>query len=305
MHTSRHSAGERVTTDRPTIDVVVPFKGPAESLVGLVDRLGRLTLREGDTITIADNRPEGVVPVEGSAGVHVLPVPERQSSYHARNRGAALGAADWLLFLDGDVEPTEDLLDRYFPEPAAPGTAVLVGAVEDDQAGDGSTPVARFTRLQRSMGQQNTLGLTGWAFAQTANCAIRRGAFEQVGGFDGTVRSAGDADICFRLRDAGWGMERRDGAAVVHRNRTSLRDLLRQRARHGAGVEWLARRYPGAFPRKRWLGLAKWAAGSMARAVVDAARGRRDDALVHAIEPLSVWAFNLGRLLPNRVDRTS
>jgi hypothetical protein len=115
------------------------------------------------------------------------------------------------------------------------------------------------------------------------------------------VRSAGDADICFRLRDAGWAIERRDRASVLHTNRTSLGKLLRQRARHGAGVEWLAGRYPGAFPRKRWLGLAKWALTSFARAALDAARGRHDDAVVHAIEPLTVWAFNLGRLMPNTV----
>jgi GT2 family glycosyltransferase len=301
MRTSRQTAGDGVTTDRPAVDVVVPFKGSAESLAGLVDRLARLRLRDGDTVTIADNRPAGA-PVEGRDGVQIVRVPERQSSYHARNRGAAHGSAPWLLFVDGDVRPPDDLLDRYFPEPPGERAAVLVGAVEDEEVG-ASSPVARFATLQRSMGQHNTLDLPGWGYAQTANCAIRRAAFEQVGGFDGAVRSAGDADICFRLRDAGWEMERRDAAAVVHSNRTSLRKLLRQRARHGAGVEWLAQRYPGSFPRKRWLGLAKWAAFSLARAPVDALRGRRDDALVHAIEPLSVWAFNLGRLLPNTTER--
>jgi GT2 family glycosyltransferase len=283
------------------VDVVVPFKGSAESLTGLVARLAGLGVRDGDTVTIADNRPVGD-PVEGRDAVRVVRVRERQSSYHARNRAAAAGEAPWLLFVDGDVHPPADLLDRYFAEPAGERVGVLAGAVEDEEAGSAS-PVARYVTLQRSMGQHNTLDLPGWGYAQTANCAIRRSAFEQVGGFDGEVRSAGDADICFRLRDAGWQIERRDAAAVVHTNRTTLRSLLRQRARHGAGVEWLSRRYPGSFPRRRWLGLAKWALLSLARAPFDALRGRRDDAVVHAIEPLSVWAFNLGRLLPNTAKR--
>jgi hypothetical protein len=96
-------------------------------------------------------------------------------------------------------------------------------------------------------------------------------------------------------------MERRDGAAVLHRNRPSLRKLLKQRARHGAGAGWLARRHPGSFPRRRWAGLAAWALTSEARAAVAAARGRRDDALIAAIDPLTVWAHELGRLLPNTV----
>lgn len=290
-----------MTTDRPSVDVVVPFKGLAESLAGLVERLSRLQLREGDTVTIADNRPAGGEPVKGHGTVRIVPVPERQSSYHARNRAAETGTGEWLLFIDGDVHPPDDLLDRYFPEPAGEGAAVLVGAVADEEVGDGSAPTARFATLQRSMGQHNTLDLPGWGYAQTANCTIRRVAFEQVGGFNGVLRSGGDADICFRLRERGWTMERRDGAAVIHRNRTTLRKLLRQRARHGAGAAWLARQYPGSFPRARWLGLAKWASFSMARAAADAVRGRRDDALVHAIEPLSVWAFNIGRLMTNTV----
>jgi cellulose synthase/poly-beta-1,6-N-acetylglucosamine synthase-like glycosyltransferase len=301
MHTSRQNAGERVTTDRPSVDVVVPFRGSAQSLAGLVDTLSRLQLRNGDTVTIADNRPAGGEPVKARSSVRILPVPERQSSYYARNRAAERGSGDWLLFIDGDVHPPDDLLDRYFPEPAGERVGVLVGAVNDEEVGDGSAPTARFATLQRSMGQHNTLDLPGWGYAQTANCAIRRAAFEQVDGFNGVLRSGGDADICFRLRECGWTMERRDGAAVVHRNRTTLRKLLRQRARHGAGAEWLACHYPGSFPRARWLGLAKWACFSMVRAAADAVRGRRDEALVHAIEPLSVWAFNIGRLMTNTV----
>jgi GT2 family glycosyltransferase len=287
---------------RPAVDVVVPFVGPVESLVGLVDRMGDLRLRDGDSLTIVDNRPDGATPVSGSDPVRVVRAPERQSSYHARNRGAVEGQAAWLLFIDGDVDPPPDLLDRYFDPPAPDGAAVLAGCVDDEEVGSDSTAVARYAMLSRTMGQHNTLDLPGWGYAQTANCAIRREAFEQVGGFRGDVRSGGDADICFRLRDAGWSLERRDEAAVVHRNRSSLRKLLRQRARHGSGAQWLARRYPGSFPRARWPGLAVWALGSLVRAAVAALRGHRDDALVRAIEPLSVWAYELGRLMPNQVE---
>ena len=48
------------------------------------------------------------------------------------------------------------------------------------------------------MSQRNTL--TGVRpYAQTAHCAVRRSAFEAVGGFREDIRSGGDADLCFRL----------------------------------------------------------------------------------------------------------
>jgi glycosyltransferase involved in cell wall biosynthesis len=288
---------------RSGVDVVVPFLGSAASLEGLVDRLARLRLGSGDSVTIADNRPAEAEPVSGRNGVAVIRAPERRSSYHARNVGAANGGADWLLFIDGDVDPSPDLIDRYLAAPPAEGTGILVGAVSDEPAGAGAPAVARYTELAASMDQANTLELGEWGYAQTANCAVRRAAFAQVGGFRAEIRSGGDADLCFRVKAAGWAMEARPQAAVVHRSRTTLRKLLRQRARHGAGAAWLAKRYPGSFPRRRWPGLAAWAVTSLGHAGFDAARGRRDDALVHAIEPLSVWAQEIGRLLPNESRR--
>jgi GT2 family glycosyltransferase len=150
------------------------------------------------------------------------------------------------------------------------------------------------------MSQEVTLADAEWAFAQTANAAVRRAAFDRVGGFEEGVRSGGDADLCFRVRAAGWTLERRERAAVVHRNRSTIARMLAQRARHGAGAAWLARRWPGALPRRRWPGLAWWSTKRAAQGLAAAARGRRDDALLGLLDGPTVWAFELGRLIPNR-----
>lgn len=283
---------------RPSVDVVVPYAGSAAALRELIARLEALPLAGHDTLTIVDNRPPGMEPVDG-----VLRAPERQSSYFARNAGARHGSNPWLLFIDADVQPTSDLVERYFEDPASERTAVLAGGVRDERLDADSRPTmaARYAVLRGSMSQANTLLDGPWSYAQTANCAIRRTAFDAVGGFCDYVRSGGDADICFRLRAAGWGIESRDRATVVHGNRSSLRKLLRQQARHGAGAAWLSREHPGSFAPAPRLGLAKWTVESVARAVATAARGRRDAALVAAIDPLVKWAFELGRLFPNEV----
>src|SRR5689334_156692 len=277
--------------DRPAIDVVVPFFGPRASLERLVAGMSSLRLREGDSVTIVDNRPPGARPVSGT-----IQAPERQSSYYARNRGAEPGRNEWIVFLDADVRPRPDLLDRYFDERPGDGVGVLGGGIEDEPAEGG---VARFAAIAGSMSQRNTLGAGRWSYAQTANCAIRRTAFEQVGGFAEDIRSGGDADICFRLSEAGWRIEPRERALVTHTSRRRLSKLLRQRARMGAGAAWLEERHPGSFPPKRWPGLLAWGAASIARAGAAAARGDRDGALLKAIDPLTAWAFELGRCLPN------
>jgi GT2 family glycosyltransferase len=128
---------------------------------------------------------------------------------------------------------------------------------------------------------------------------VRRAAFDAVGGFREDVRSGGDADLCWRIADAGWEIAARDRAAAIHRSRQTVRALLRQRARHGAGAAWLTREHPGAMPPTRWLGLVKWSITSFVSATIALVRGKRDDALVRAIDPLCGWAFELGRLFPN------
>ena len=293
------------TPKRPPVDVVVPFAGTGAELAAVVARLTHLRLGPGDMVVVVDNRPESSPQPPDVEGVPVIRAPERRSSYFARNRGAAAGSNPWLLFIDADVEPPPELVGRYFDDIPAQSTGVLSGRVVDEPLElDGREPLAtRYSALKASMSQANTLGAGRWAYAQTANCAVRREAFEAVGGFRDDVRSGGDADLCFRLRQAGWEIEPRDGAAVIHRSRRTLRKLLRQQARHGSGAAWLGREYPGSFPRRRWLGLAKWTAVRFAEALAARVRRRHDDAVVASVEPLVIWAFELGRLFPNEVGR--
>jgi GT2 family glycosyltransferase len=279
---------------------VLPFRGSDAQLALVLERLAGLELEPGDSVTIADNRP-GARDRAGAGRVRVLGAGERQTSYHARNRAAAQGSAAWLVFLDADVLPPADLLARYFEPVPGARVGVLTGAVVDEEpAVDDSTSAARYAWLKSSMSQEITLADDQWAFAQTANAAVRRTAFEQVGGFEAGVRSGGDADLCFRVRAAGWDLERREGAAVVHRNRQTVPRMLAQRARHGAGAAWLSERWPGALPRRRWPGLAWWSAKRMGAGLAAVARRDRDGALLGLLDGPAVWAFELGRLIPNR-----
>jgi len=286
---------------RPAVDVVVPFAGSADALRTLVARLEALHVRERDTATVALNRRVRGARTGGRL-VRVVDASDRRGSYHARNAGAAAGSAPWLLFIDADVEPPRDLLDRLFDPSPGERTAVLAGAVLDEPPPSGTRgPAAlRYAWLKASMSQETTLADERWSFAQTACCAVRRDAFAEVGGFSDEPRSGGDADLCFRLAAGGWRLESRPGAAVVHRNRTTVPAMLAQRARHGAGAAWLSKRYPGALPARRRPGLAWWSVRRAAGGVFALVRGDRDAALVGLLDGPAVWAFELGRLLPNR-----
>jgi glycosyltransferase involved in cell wall biosynthesis len=285
--------------DRPSIDVVVPFAGSAAAFAGLLAALSELRRRPGDTLTVVDNRAAAARTARRD-GVLVLRASERRSSYFARNRGARKGEAPWLVFLDADVRPRPELLDAYFELDVPDDAGVIAGGLVDEDAGDGEPLAARFAAARRPMAQHVALSN---GYALTANCAVRRAAFEAVGGFAEDVRSGGDADLCFRLAGAGWGLEYRPDAFATHANRDTLAALLRQRARHGAGAAWLEARYPGRFPARGPRGMLAWTARDVARAARELGRGEREEARHDLVELAAGWAFELGRLLPNSVPK--
>jgi GT2 family glycosyltransferase len=285
------------------VDVVIPFRGTDTELDALLDAVSVLQLEAGDSLVVVDNGPAGRSPRALGERRSVIVETGVASSYYARNRGAGRGDADWILFLDADVRPPGDLLDRYFDPPPAERDGVLAGAVVDEVVGytGWRHPAVRFAHLKAAMSQDNTLDGGPWAYAQTANCAVRRAGFQAIGGFTEDVRSGGDADLCFRMRRAGWAMQARDAAAVVHRSRRTLRSILRQRARHGSGARWLNSVYPGAFPRELSLGTVRWSVSQAAGAAGAILRRDGDRAILLAVGVLWQWAFELGRLAPNHV----
>jgi len=292
---------------------VVPFRGSRAELDELRARLERLSLGPGDTVVVVDNTPACGRPEEGpgagtegaagpeGAGVVVLRAPGRPTPGFARNRGVERGGGEWLVFLDADTEPPGDLLDRYFAPPPHPRTALIGGGVVDEPVSADAPAAARYAHLRGLTSQDDSFRFGPWGFPKTANAACRREAFEQVGGFREDIRTAEDADLAYRLKRSGWEVERREQAALVHRSRRTVRELLTQKTMHGAGAAWLDAHYPGSFPARRRPGLVWWALRSGTKGLAAAVRRRdRDGALLAVLDPLEQLAVEFGRSLPNQ-----
>jgi len=122
-----------IEMERPTVDVIVPFRGSSEALGRVKERLAALSLHPGDSVLVIDNTPG-----RGNADA------ERPTPAFARNRGAARGSAEWLVFLDADTVPRPDLLDCYFNPAPGPRTGLIGGGVVDEAAPTNAPVVARY-----------------------------------------------------------------------------------------------------------------------------------------------------------------
>jgi GT2 family glycosyltransferase len=161
--------------------------------------------------------------------------------------------------------------------------------------------VSRYATERGFIGQERNLVHPYMPWGQTANLAVRRDVFGQVGGFTDGIRAAEDADLCFRVQRAGFGIEGRPGARASHHHRHTVSGLLTQQLVHAAGLAWLDRTHPGASPPMGPVELAR-RSGHHALA---AARASEPEERRFALLDLAVTlAFELGRLRSNAARPT-
>jgi GT2 family glycosyltransferase len=137
-----------------------------------------------------------------------------------------------------------------------------MSSIDRKRSSNGSGPKLKqsFRRRKRSTwrlpGLLKRLGLVtyGWCDARlpslpvapTANVACRRAVFEQVGYFDDTFISGGDAEFAIRMQQqSGMKLVAVPDAIVYHRHRASLRQHWRARARYEIGNVMLIEKFLG------------------------------------------------------------
>jgi hypothetical protein len=216
----------------------MPFAGDQAAAAAAVSALESLVTGPGDELILVDNSPE---PVALDTSARVIRAEGERSPAHARNVGAAAARNEWILFLDADTVPHPDLISAFFVDSVGDRTGAVTGEVRG--APGATTLAARYGAARNFLSQEAHLEHPFRPRAAAANLLVRRGVFEQLGGFYEGVRAGEDTDFTWRLQEAGWRLELRAGATVEHRYRTTVGELRRQWRGYAAGRAWLARRY--------------------------------------------------------------
>jgi len=201
------------------LSFVVPVKDDAQRLKRCLASIAA-SGRDGEIIVVDNGSTDDSAAVASALGARVLCVPGKPVSA-LRNEAAAIAHGDCLAFVDADHE----LVTSW----AATAVDVMhqgdVGA-----AGALYVAPADGTWVQRTYGalRGRTVGQADVRWLGSGNLIVRTEAFRAVGGFDETLESCEDVDLCQRLRDAGWrvvGDERL--VSVHHGDPSTLRGLFR------------------------------------------------------------------------------
>ena len=181
-----------------SFDVVIPTVGRS-SLTRLLDALLDGPGPEPARVVLVDDRVDRHAPlIDGPLprGVVVLASGGRGPAA-ARNLGWRSGSAEWVAFLDDDVEP---------PPGWRQALAADLQPLPDHVAASQGRLVVPLPEGRRPTDwERNVAGLESARWA-TADMAYRRVALAAVGGFDERFRRAyrEDADLGARVVAAGW-----------------------------------------------------------------------------------------------------
>ena len=108
----------------------------------------------------------------------------------------------------------------------------------------GESFLEKYADKQKVLSQKHTLAHPFCPYGQTANLAIRKQAFVEVGLFRSSLTTGGDADICWRiLRETSYQFKFVEKAIVKHRHRSTWKDLQSQWRRYGKSNKYLHELY--------------------------------------------------------------
>lgn len=212
---------------RPQLSVVVPVYNGGDQLERCLDALLASDFRDHEIIVVDDNSTDNSAQRCRARGLKVIQFSARRGPAAARNCGASHARAPIILFVDADVVVRHDTLARVttlFRQ--QPSLAALFGSYDDEP--DALNFVSQYKNLLHHFVHQRSqaVAATFWA-----GCgAIRREAFEAVGGFDEIKYrkpSIEDIELGSRLRLKDFTIILDRELQVKHLKRWTLLSLLR------------------------------------------------------------------------------
>ncbi|MGH7657147.1 MAG: glycosyltransferase family 2 protein, partial [Gemmatimonadales bacterium] len=231
-----------------SVSVVIPTHNRRASLERLLGTLASQTWHPqlAEIIVVADGCNDDTVAAvpdrAGAAPVRVIELAGCGAAI-ARNTGAESAVHELLIFLDDDMEPGSDLIERYAAA-AAPGV-VLLGASYAHRNGAAFLDAGvrawweeHFRNLERPGHRYSYHDML------SGNFAITRSDFLALGGFDTGLRCREDYEFGIRLLRAGLAMEYLPAARTIHHESPSLQVSLRRAENEGCADTGIIRLHP-------------------------------------------------------------
>jgi mycofactocin glycosyltransferase len=235
------------------VSVVVPVRNGAATIGDLLTALTQQAdpPRDRDVIVVDNGSTDATAQVVARFPVtyvgEATPGPSA-----ARNCGVAHSRGDVLVFVDADTLPTRHWLAEMTAPFVDPALVVVGGHAVDYRA---TTPAQRFMAQLGVRRLEHDFFRSRVPYVAAESLAVRRQALLAVGGWDESLRTAEDFDLCIRLvRRYACRVVRQDRAVLFTRRRETFEALFSQAWDYGQGLAQVHLRYPDVVR----LGGSQW-----------------------------------------------
>ncbi len=286
----------------PLVSVIIPIYNGERDIPPLMDCLQAQTYpRDRVEYLLVDNhstdhtakRLKAAMAIANGTGFQFryLSEVDIQSSYAARNRGVYEAQGEVLAFTDADCRPQPQWLADLVEPFGEPEVGWVVG---DIIGAPGKTLLERFAIHTETLAQKHTLSHSFAPYGQTANLAVRRPVFDEVGLFRSYLTTGGDADFCWRIyRGTNWQLRSAPTAIVEHCHRSTWRELASQWRRYGRS-NWYLHKLHGVPPMEPvelaqvMEGLFQWLPKDLPRTLRKVSQGE-EPAIALIVYPTSLF----------------
>ncbi len=206
------------------LSVITPAWNAAADLEHMLSALVPQLASTDECIVVDDGSSDSTCSIAERCGARLHRMARQAGAAAARNAGVQAATGDILVFLDADVVPHADVLERFRQHFRRNSEVVgVMGAYDDTPLSNAA--VSRFRNLLHCYTHRigNREAFTFW----TGCGAMRRTTFEEVGGFDPSVFGIEDIDLGVRVRRAGKRILLDSSVEVQHRKVWTIRSFVR------------------------------------------------------------------------------
>jgi cellulose synthase/poly-beta-1,6-N-acetylglucosamine synthase-like glycosyltransferase len=236
--------------------IVVPAYNASQTLPACLEALQKQTELPDEIIVVNDGSKDKTKQVALAYGVKVLEQ-SHQGPAVARNLGIDHACGEIVLFTDADCEP----LSTWVAEMSTPFSDPKVAGVKGSYITHQRECIAKLVQYEFEDRYDHLERLSTIDFIDTYAAAFRTNVLRDMGGFDPAFPQAvsEDAELSYRLADAGYRLVFNRKATVYHRHPNTWSAYIRRKIKFAYWRMIAYRLHPGKAVRDSYTPqLLKW-----------------------------------------------
>ncbi|CAN5416802.1 glycosyltransferase [soil metagenome] len=184
--------------------VIIPTFNGAQKIVAALTSLEKQTFRDFEVVIVIDGSTDNTESVvqrfKASFSNFIIRVTRNGGRAAAKNEGAIISNGNLLIFVDDDLRLFENAIERHINHQLEHPDEIIFGHLEMDPEKVKQNDFWNYRRTVESSWRHDQNGIVTFNNygITSANLSLSKQVFEQIGGFDSTLRDCEDFDFGIR-----------------------------------------------------------------------------------------------------------